>query len=58
MAEATRRGEEDRRREDETMAGEPLELANPTGMRPATLTRDKGAPPAADPTREEREGHR
>lgn len=58
MAEITKRGEEDRRREDETMTGEPLELANPNGVRPVTVTRDMGAPPVADAPREEREGHR
>ena len=59
MAEITKRGEEDRRREDEEMSGEPLApAARGGGVRPAAVTRDKGAPPAADQTGEEREGHR
>ena len=58
MVEMTKRGEEDRRREDETVSGEPLELANPAGAGSTAVTRDKGAPPAADVPREEREGHR
>jgi hypothetical protein len=59
MAEITKRGEEDRRREDEEMTGEPLgAAARGEGARPTATTRDKGASPAADQTGEEREGHR
>ncbi len=52
MAEQTKRGEEDRKREGEEMQGEPVKVGNDTPA--ATVTRDKGVAPSQDSRREGR----
>ncbi|MDY3561877.1 hypothetical protein R5W23_003305 [Gemmata sp. JC673] len=54
MAERTKRGDEDRKREDEEMTGEPVSTGGPDGAEAptATRTRDKGLEPAKDVRRE------
>jgi hypothetical protein len=56
MPERTKRGEEDRKREDEEMTGEPVD-ANETataGTQAANTTKDKGVEPARQPRRRKR----
>jgi hypothetical protein len=51
MGERTQRGDEDRRREDEQVAGEPAARTAPaggTGVGGTNTTRDKGVNPADD----------
>ncbi|AWM41136.1 hypothetical protein GobsT_02560 [Gemmata obscuriglobus] len=56
MAERTKRGDEDRKREDEDMKGEPVGTAAPdgSGAPTASTTRDKGQEPVKDVRREGR----
>jgi hypothetical protein len=54
MPERTKRGEEDRKREDEEVKGEPVEHADQAGERAATVTRDKGIEPSEDSRRDGR----
>lgn len=55
MAELTKRGAEDRRREEEQMAGEPVR-GEPGDGPPANVPRDKGVVPAADARGDEKPG--
>jgi hypothetical protein len=49
MPERTKRGEEDRKREDDKMTGEPVEAAKEnTGTQVANTTRDQGVEPMKD----------
>lgn len=49
MPERTKRGEEDREREDEEMTGEPVAATTDTaGTRAANTTNDKSVEPAKD----------
>jgi hypothetical protein len=59
MPERTTRGEEDHKREDEQLKGEPVGAASPVGAsntagQAANTTRDKGAEPAKDARRDGR----
>lgn len=56
MAERTKRGEEDRKREDEEVKGEPVATApaGTAGTQPARVTRDKGVEPSEDNKRDGR----
>jgi len=56
MAELTKRGEEDRKREGEQMEGEPVKTGRDT---PATqVTRDQGNAPATDNRGDGRSGEK
>jgi hypothetical protein len=50
MPERTKRGEEDRKREDEEMTGEPVDVNETAtaGTRAANTTKDKSVEPARD----------
>lgn len=48
MGEMTKRGQEDRKHEDEVMTGEPVQTGTDPAATPAPVTRDKGVAPAAD----------
>ena len=56
MPERTQRGEDDRKREDEEVMGEPVANVpmDQTGTQAATITRDKRVEPSRD---EQRDGH-
>jgi len=48
MAELTKRGDEDHKRDDEKMKGEPAEVNQTAGNQAAAVTRDKGVEPSKD----------
>lgn len=55
VAESTKRGEEDRKREDEEVQGQPVATAaDRPGTRAANTTRDKGVEPSEDNERDGR----
>ncbi len=56
MAELTKRGEEDRKREGEVMTGEPVKMGNDTPAAP--VTRDQGTAPATDNRGDGRSGQK
>lgn len=52
MPERTKRGDEDRKREDEEMSGEPIDTRAPADAGvPTTTTRDKSVEPVKDARR-------
>lgn len=50
MPDRTKRGQQDRKREDDKMYGEPVTAPEEgdAAIRPANMTRDKGLEPAGD----------
>ncbi|MDB5311610.1 MAG: hypothetical protein JWO38_5812 [Gemmataceae bacterium] len=54
MPERTERGEEDRKREDKAVQGEPMDANSRADTQTGTATRDKGVEPSED---RRREGH-
>jgi hypothetical protein len=54
MPERTERGEEDRKRENKAVQGEPTDASRGADTPTGTTTRDKGVEPSAD---RRREGH-
>jgi len=46
MADRTKRGEDEKKREDEILTGEPTKPEGDPAARPAQVTRDRGVQPA------------